>query len=40
MKWWQRRDVSYGIFPLILAYLNQIEHWWKVVQEWDEAAVG
>ncbi|PSO65664.1 MAG: hypothetical protein BRC36_03310 [Cyanobacteria bacterium QH_2_48_84] len=36
-KWWQRRDVSYGIFSPILAYLNQIERWWKVAQEWDEA---
>ena len=40
MKWWQRRDVSCGILPPILAYLNQIEPWWKVAQEWDEAKVG
>ena len=28
--------MSYGIFLLIPAYLNQIEPWWKVAQEWDK----
>ena len=41
MKWWQRRDVSCGILPPILAYLNQIEPWWFVLkngmkQRWEE----
>jgi hypothetical protein len=39
-KWWQRRDVSYGIFSPILAYLNKIEPWWFVLKNgmkrWDE----
>ncbi|PSO87523.1 MAG: hypothetical protein BRC43_08740, partial [Cyanobacteria bacterium QS_3_48_167] len=31
-KWWQQRDVSYGIFLPILAYLNKIEPWWFVLK--------
>jgi hypothetical protein len=30
----QKPDVSYGIFPLILAHLNQIEPWWFVLKNW------
>ena len=31
-EWWY--------LPPILTYLNKIEPWWKVAQEWDEAKVG